>query len=320
MGPARRASRLEVEPGACYQPEVLQHKRLWGFMVQLYGLRSERNWGIGDFTDLRNLADIAASLGAGVIGVNPLHATQGSPYSPSSRHALNVLYIDVEAVPGFEGADKLRKRLASLRQSELVDYEGVRRVKLEALEAIFKKTKPKVQVAGNYPVFEALREKFGGGWQSWSKQYQSPDSPAVKSFAKKNANRVAFHAWMQQVARAQLEAVQRHTQDLGMPLGLYVDLALGADRGGAEVWSDQDAFAVDALVRRAARRIQSARPGLGAAAVFAARAAREGLPAVHRPAARQHAGAAARCAWTTSWRSRASGGSRRARRRSAAAT
>ena len=80
-------------------------------MVQLYGLRSERNWGIGDFTDLRNLADIAADLGAGVIGVNPLHATQGSPYSPSSRHALNVLYIDVEAVPGFESSDKLRKRL-----------------------------------------------------------------------------------------------------------------------------------------------------------------------------------------------------------------
>src|SRR5688572_6966513 len=246
MGPARQPSKLEVEPGACYQPEVLQHKRLWGFMVQLYGLRSERNWGIGDFTDLRNLADIAAELGAGVIGVNPLHATQGSPYSPSSRHALNVLYIDVEAVPGFESSDKLRKRLPALRESELVDYEGVRRVKLEALEAIFKKTKPKVQVTGSYPVFEALREKFGGGWRSWSKQYQDPGSPAVKSFAKKNASRVAFHAWLQRVARRQLEEVQRHTQDLGMPLGLYVDLALGADRGGAEVWAEQDAFAVDA--------------------------------------------------------------------------
>jgi 4-alpha-glucanotransferase len=136
--------------------------------------------------------------------------------------------------------------LRALRESELVDYEAVRRVKLEALEAIFKKTKPKVQVTGSYPVFEALREKFGGGWQSWSKQYQDPRSPAVKAFAEKNANRVGFHAWLQQIARGQLEEVQRHTQDLGMPLGLYVDLALGADRGGAEVWADQDAFAVHA--------------------------------------------------------------------------
>ena len=142
MGPARKARKFELQPGSCYQPEVLQQKRFWGFMVQLYGLRSERNWGIGDFTDLRNLADLAAGLGAGVIGVNPLHATLGSPYSPSSRHALNVLYIDVEAVPGFENADKLGKRLRSLRDAELVDYEGVRRVMLEALEAFFKQTKP----------------------------------------------------------------------------------------------------------------------------------------------------------------------------------
>ena len=33
-----------------------------------------------------------------------------------------------------------------------------------------------------------------------------------------------------------------------MPLGVYVDLALGADRGGAEVWSDQDAYAVGASI------------------------------------------------------------------------
>ena len=91
MGPERAARKIEIERGRCYQPEVLERQRLWGFMVQLYGVRSERNWGIGDFTDLKHLIDIAAGLGAAVVGVNPLHATQGSPYSPSSRHALNVL-------------------------------------------------------------------------------------------------------------------------------------------------------------------------------------------------------------------------------------
>ena len=57
---------------------------MWGFTVQLYGLRSKRNWGIGDLGDLATLVELAAARGAGVIGVNPLHATQGSPYSPSS--------------------------------------------------------------------------------------------------------------------------------------------------------------------------------------------------------------------------------------------
>jgi (1->4)-alpha-D-glucan 1-alpha-D-glucosylmutase len=243
MGPARKPRKVEIEKGRCYEPEVLEQGRLWGFMVQLYGLRSERNWGIGDFTDLKTLIEIAAGLGAGVVGVNPLHATQGSPYSPSSRHALNVLYIDVAAVPG---CDRAPKSLERLRESELVDYQGVRKAKLEALERIFEKTKPKISASGSFPVFEALREKFGGGWQSWPEPFQDPKSKEVKAFAKKHAKRVAFHAWLQRIAREQLDAAQRHARELGMPLGLYVDLALGADRGGAEVWADQDVFAVGA--------------------------------------------------------------------------
>jgi (1->4)-alpha-D-glucan 1-alpha-D-glucosylmutase len=259
MGPARKARKLELEPGRCYQPEVLEGRRLWGFMAQLYGLRSERNWGIGDFTDLRKLIEIAAGLGAAVVGVNPLHATQGSPYSPSSRHALNVLYIDVEALPEYATcapaqrlvqSEKFRSRLQSLRKADLVDYLGVARAKLEVLELIFKHSKPSVELPTkglrDFAVFEALREKFGGGWPAWPAEFQNPDSKSVKAFAKKHAKRVAFHAYLQWNARQQLEAAQRHAQELGMPLGLYVDLALGADRGGAEVWAEQDAYAVGA--------------------------------------------------------------------------
>ena len=82
MGPKRRARKVRLATGRCYQPAVLEERRLWGFMVQLYGLRSERNWGIGDFTDLRPLIEIAAGLGAALVGVNPLHATRGKPLQP----------------------------------------------------------------------------------------------------------------------------------------------------------------------------------------------------------------------------------------------
>jgi 4-alpha-glucanotransferase len=112
--------------GPRYQPEFLGRGRAWGFALQLYGLRSARNWGIGDFGDLRRVVEIAAKLGAGVVGVNPLHAASLSPYSPSSRHALNPLYISLDAA----GPRKLR-------DTELVDYGAVRQAKYTAFEKLY---------------------------------------------------------------------------------------------------------------------------------------------------------------------------------------
>ena len=254
MGPERKAAKLDIRPGRCHQPELLERGgRVWGFMVQLYGVRSARNWGIGDFGDLRALVELAAKLGAAVVGVNPLHATQGSPYSPSSRHALSFLYLDVEAIPQFAASAAARrlvrsaafqKRLAGLRDAELVDYAAVAQAKLAVLQMLFEHVRVKGK-PGRFAVFEALREKLGAPWQSWPPEYRKPGSAAVKRFAAANARRVAFHQWLQDEARAQLDAVQRRARELGMPIGLYVDLALGADRGGAEVWDEQDIFAVD---------------------------------------------------------------------------
>ncbi len=255
MGPERKGAKTKIPRGRCHQPELLERGgRVWGFTVQLYGLRSARNWGIGDFGDLRSLVELAAKLGAAVVGVSPLHATQGSPYSPSSRHALNFLYLDVEAVPGFaasRAAQRLvrsaafRARLKALRDAELVDYPAVAQAKLQALELVFSSVREKTSSPSRFAVFEALREKFGGGWQSWPEEYREPGCAAVRRFVRDNARRVGFFEWLQQQARAQLDGVQRRARELGMPIGLYVDLALGADRGGAEVWDEQDIFAVD---------------------------------------------------------------------------
>jgi len=254
LGRARRPARIDLEGGRCHQPGMLeQGGRVWGFMAQLYGLRSKRNWGIGDFGDLGALVDLAAARGAAVVGVNPLHATQGSPYSPSSRHALNFLYLDVEAIPEYSRSRAARRlvetaafqrKLAQLRKGELVNYAGVAVLKRHVLELVFSEAKPRAGAASTFAVFEALREKLGGGWESWPEEFRDPASRAVKRFARNNP-RVQFHEWVQHAARAQLDGVQRHALALGMPIGLYVDLALGADRGGAEVWADREAFALE---------------------------------------------------------------------------
>ena len=120
-------------------------QKIWGVAAQLYLLRSERNWGIGDFTDLYNLIDIAAEWGASVVGLNPLHALfiddpeQASPYAPASRLYLNILNIDVTSIPEFATCEDAKSLLRSkdftsaldaVRTESLVDYGAVAELKL----------------------------------------------------------------------------------------------------------------------------------------------------------------------------------------------
>ena len=140
-------------PDRAFLPPAFEGgKRIWGINVQLFALRSARNWGIGDFSDLDALIERAAHIGADIIGVNPLHALflddpeRASPYSPNSRQFLNVLYLDVEAMPDFseyEPARRLRHspefdaELARLREATHVDYAGVAQCKLRMFRLLY---------------------------------------------------------------------------------------------------------------------------------------------------------------------------------------
>jgi 4-alpha-glucanotransferase len=147
--------RLIVAPARCYVPESLERgARIWGLGLQLYGLRSERNWGIGDFQDLSAIVDWAGqTLGAAVIGLNPLHALKNSkphhvsPYSPTSRLYLNELYIDIERVPECVTTPEIRARLTdpafraqldAARKSEFVDYDAVASAKRMVLDLCYR--------------------------------------------------------------------------------------------------------------------------------------------------------------------------------------
>lgn len=131
---------LIVTPSQCYLPKKLgDGGRSWGISLQLYLLRSELNWGIGDFSDLAQLAEISGDWGCDVLGLNPLHLMfpdkpeHASPYSPASRNFLNVLYIDVEAIPEFQyseasnllASEAFKTAIVEIRASDQVNYTGV---------------------------------------------------------------------------------------------------------------------------------------------------------------------------------------------------
>ncbi|MCC6611095.1 MAG: malto-oligosyltrehalose synthase [Burkholderiales bacterium] len=278
-----------VAPAACYRPDALAGEgRVWGASVQLYGLRSERNWGIGDFTDLRTLLEQWAHRGAAIVGVNPLHAlyphtpAHASPYSPSSRLFLNVLYIDVEAAADFGECDEavaevrsawFQARLTSLREAPLVDYPGVAGAKLPVLERLYAHFRARHLAAGTvraeafrafqsdggarlrrHALFEAIQERLHRedpsvwGWPAWPAAYQDPTAPAVARFAAEHAERVEFYEYLQWLAELQLGEVGRRSLELGLGIGLYQDLAVSIDGGGAEAWANQDLYAVSATV------------------------------------------------------------------------
>ncbi|WP_299816887.1 4-alpha-glucanotransferase [uncultured Jannaschia sp.] len=220
--------------------------RGWGVFCQLYELRSDRNWGIGDFSDLARLARTCGMAGADFLGVNPLHALflaapeHCSPFSPSNRRFLNPLYIAPDTL-GCERPD-------DLPDADLVDYAAVTRAKLGALRAAF-------AAAGDDPDFDAFLAEEGEalrlhalfevisagqshvGWTGWPKALQDPHGAAASEIGRTQAEDVRFQQWLQYVARTQLRAAQKAAKDAGMRIGLYLDLAVGEAQDGSATWS-----------------------------------------------------------------------------------
>ena len=260
-------SSLDAPPGvACYVPDWLKNGRAWGIACQLYSLRSERNWGIGDFEDLARFAEIAAAAGADFVGVNPLHALflaapdRSSPFSPTTRQALNPLYIAIDEAPGYSGMEDALEPPDEIRNSEFVDYEQVARLKTKALGILFRIFDARAEDADRasfenfvldrgetlylHALFEALSEAMvqqgnGPGWHGWPEAFQHPQSDAVQAFAEEQRELVTFHSWLQWLADRQLAEVKERALKAGLRLGLYLDLAVGVAPDGAATWSDR---------------------------------------------------------------------------------
>jgi 4-alpha-glucanotransferase len=280
--------RLIIAPSSCFKPETLtQGQKVWGLSVQLYCLRSEHNWGVGDFSDLSFLVERLAKQGAQFVGLNPIHALYPananacSPYGPSSRRWLNFIYIDVTALDGYQQTSiqsivndvSFQHKLQQVRASDLVDYETVTALKLQALESVFeyqnnqylskntklnKVFKAFVAQGGDslqtLAVYDALQESLASqekpswGWPVFPKEFSDFHNPAVKTFTKKNVKRVKFFLWLQWHASLQLEQVNLVAQKNDMLIGLYRDLAVGVSEGSAEVWGNKELYCKDASV------------------------------------------------------------------------
>lgn len=281
-------SRLIVAPKRCYIPKAIEDgKKIWGLSVQLYCLKSTRNWGIGDFTDLANLVVKSAEKGADFIGLNPIHELYPaspeicSPYGPSSRRWLNYLYIDVTAISTFKSEsvqnwyveNNIEAKLEELRSLEFIDYERVASIKHKALELVFTEYKKQFLSGAkaenkafkefvkqgsdslkNLAIFETIQYKLKQdgkdywGWPVFPAELKDPESSAVKEFAKQNKEWVEFYMFLQWQSSVQFEQASELATDANMEIGLYRDLAVGVSEGSAEIWGNQELYCTDVSI------------------------------------------------------------------------
>lgn len=244
-----------VCPGRCFFDQSLYD---WGWAVQLYAVRSQQSWGIGDLADLRQLARWSRGLGAGLLLLGPLDAVapvlpqQASPYYPTSRRFLNPIYLCIEAIPGAEFRElplqRLQTEARQLNGDRRIDRDAVFPRKLAALQHIWSSGIDQQGLAAfcrergesltQFAVYCVLAEEFGGDWRGWPESFRTATSDAVRRFAEERQQRVRFHQWLQWLLDEQLK--QAATE-----LSLVRDLPIGFDPGGFDAWIWQDLLAAN---------------------------------------------------------------------------
>ncbi len=249
-------------------PNAEESQRTWGITGTLYGLRSDRNLGVGDYRDLAAACTDLAACGAQFFGINPIHARgvvndDVSPYAPTCRTAFEPRHIAVDCVPGFSVCEEAQTLLrdnatavAAARSGDEVAYAVQERVQAQILRALFKAFTSGGQISEfnawrqgqgsaleRFTLFEALSLHHGADWRCWPRALQDSAGAAVQDFADEQAEEIRYHAWLQWLAENQLGDAQTAARQAGMDLGLYLDLAVGVRPGSADTWAAPGCFA-----------------------------------------------------------------------------
>ncbi|BBY52973.1 4-alpha-glucanotransferase [Mycobacterium koreense] len=264
---------LIVTPAWLGLPRRMGARRCWGLAAQLYSVRSQASWGVGDLTDLTDLAVwSAARHGADFLLVNPLHAAappppmEPSPYLPTSRRYVNPIYLRVEEItefaelPRHSPARQVRSQVQQhAARSRIIDRDMAWAAKRQILELLHQLPRSAGRqwayaayrhregaALDDFAVWCALADHHGSNWRGWPAALRHPGAAAVAEFAAAHADEVDFHRWLQWQLDEQLAAAQSRARRAGMAVGIVHDLAVGVHPTGADAWSLQDVLATAA--------------------------------------------------------------------------
>lgn len=272
----RLFSRLIITPKTAFLPDNLRAHKQWGLSVNLYSLWSDKNWGVGDISDLKMCLNHVLKRGGSFVGINPLHSITNqkpygiSPYSPITKLFNNFIYIDVEHVDGFNDVkDKgLTHILKELQESSQIDYESVYKIKLKILKIIFEQFYQKYFLSNDkkgkafknyisekgeallcFSTYCVLAEQHGkeidkpiNDWRQWNSIYHLYSSKEVKDFQKKHKREILFYSYLQWLIDCQIRDLSSIRHEHPDCIGIYSDIAIGSIRGGSDEWFYRDIF------------------------------------------------------------------------------
>ncbi len=237
-----------------------------GVAVPVFSLRSEHGFGVGEFLDLKPLADWGKQVGLKLIQLLPVNDTSATgtwkdsyPYAAISAFALHPIYLNLDALTEAKNK-KLLKPLAATRQKlnklKTLDYEAVMKLKLEFLRKIFPLQKAAAFRTQEYKKFFTenrhwlepyaafcfLRDKFGTADFSQWPEHKTFDAPKITMLAKGNDD-IAFHYFVQFHLHLQLKEATAHAHAAG--LVVKGDIAIGVFRHGADTWQAPELYRLE---------------------------------------------------------------------------
>ncbi|WP_285162664.1 4-alpha-glucanotransferase [Shewanella goraebulensis] len=230
----------------------------WGISTQLYSIKSDTQWGIGDFNDLLKLISYSAEQGADFILLNPLHAldlpNNLSPYSPDDRRWLNPLYIHIESVDEYAcianqiESQEFQDKRAYLINGSLLNYAAVYDLKYTIYRLLFNAfiSKNRLVRTKRYDQFNQFKQQQGEALA----QYVTHHTELIKTCSNNSdtGSDADFICYLQFIASEQLAICQLKSKSVGMLIGLVRDMAVGASPNGAEVQQNSGYFCQQASI------------------------------------------------------------------------
>jgi 4-alpha-glucanotransferase len=232
-----------------------------GLAIPVFSLRSKNSFGVGEFADLKLLADWAKEAGLKLIQILPINDTIAThtwtdsyPYAAISAFALNPLYINLAKVAGKKYADTLKpfkKQQKHLNSLPAMDYEEVMSFKMKMLKELYELMCDECFDSGEYKdffkdnrhwlepyaAFCFFRDKYHTShFEEWKTNsvYKkaeidrlfSPKSPVVKD--------LYFYCFVQYHLHLQLKDAADYAHKKGIVL--KGDIAIGVYRYGCDTW------------------------------------------------------------------------------------